>query len=1306
MLGEGYPIDCFVDKDIANELLCSICFDVARTIMSCNMCDRSFCEACITTYWFSAVQQRPQCPCCKNPWFNDEDEDDHYLQNIKGFLHRDRKCENILRGYEMLCPCKVMPYLLEQDGGVSPGQLPPSPVEPPKKSRGRRKSSKGATEADEVVAGETLSSAAPAGCSWRGTLVDYDEHLVAHHPTITPTGAWVSHYMSLLRNTNHRDYFQRLVYIKEMINKISVNAEVQHLVKLSNAKDLFNWIVEPYNHIERQQELDENEQMFHEFLTYDEERLSSLFGDVSFIKAFADSPCSERMFIEFYLKHSLMVFLMPYFVELPVFSMDTLQEFDQRHMGLVWFSICSKSARELDAEEFHRVVEIVGSLYTTKLIRESESCILQLFHTCMLLEFAALETRKINCIAPFQEYVVREYHLFYRVGYIVRTIAHWDINIGSFQPVFSMMHMLIQGTIESLVGNTSVFHNGQEFTLMTNVTLPLVCSVFGEKYHNVLLYSGAFRHNLCLLRAAYTDEENTHATVKEHEQTLRAEQKQKRERERARKTARRKSTTKTTVARNGRGPRSSGIRTSHDVDEQNGDEDDDENGEENGVDTDESEDFLANNAWYNDSLCLERTNLIWSLFIAVRMCETLSFMEEDDYYELHKPISYTMGELVSYYASTDYEKIADFCHVLLLRTILLSNYRTINDLTVRTLYATLTMFGERESPAQFWKQVSLTSLLHFVCDHNQSRIELGAFERLLLANMIIKYENMGHPLSNQPEKLEKLLQKVPMEAKEFSAVRKIQHIRALREYYQLQDRDYESREGLIVGEHVDEDGDAVLLASFDPNQRPYSSVTVDVERSTVYSALYAADSNYYEEEEVEDREPVYASKEPGYTSPELHLHIATLAHKPFDKRRMEPRLAAKLPATKQFVKEFRTQREKQYYDKAFHGMDVLILEHILLPSMSRYLLTDATRVKSRPKKGKRRSSLKEEWEEPEEEDILCIVPVTETPAGISAAGVTSLSVTAKAKGKVNGSKPSSKVSNERDALRVETLQEWILIYRTLGDTYSMYYDEAIVACYLLLFGITDEPVVVVAPRVPRLKDDPPSVARLHAKTMYQTSHGPALTFVQGLETLQTTTNVTSAKAATVAAFWMTAFGDAVTADMLEAFVHRLVCQVLDEGAEYRFLHKSSQILWTLLAAIMDVVQAMLALTEAVPTLPAQQPRSQPTPKRGANKRQKKDGASSVGAARPRTLEEVHDSFGDLVRQMQDRVRDLGFHAELQRFTLVADSAARTLNQVSQVNGGSSSAARPNKKEAAATSPAIAQKNGSAAQKDTTSSSSK
>eukprot|EP01033_Poteriospumella_lacustris_P005584 gene5584-3993_t len=329
-------------------------------------------------------------------------------------------------------------------------------------------------------------------------------------------------------------------------------------------------------------------------------------------------------------------------------------------------------------------------------------------------------------------------------------------------------------------------------------------------------------------------------------------------------------------------------------------------------------------------------------------------------------------------------------------------------------------------------------------------------------------------------------------------------------------------------------------------------------------------------------------------------------------------------------------------------MDVLILEHVLLPTMSRYLLTDATRVKSRPKKGrggKRRSSLKEEWEEPEDEDILCIVPVTGTP--VEAHGMKSPSPSAKAKGKANGSQHSSKVSREREALRVEALQEWILIHRTLGDTYSMYYDEAIVACYLLLFGISDAPVVVVGPRVPRMKDDPPSVARLHAKTMYQTSHAPALTFVQALETPQTTANVTSTKAATVAAFWMTAFGDAVTADMLEAFVHQLVRQVLDDEGDFRFLHKSSQILWTLLAGIMDVVQAMLAMTEAVPTLPTQA-RSQPAPKRGANKRQKKDDASSAVTTRPRSLEEVHDSFGGLVRQMQDRVKDLGFTDELQR----------------------------------------------------------
>eukprot|EP01033_Poteriospumella_lacustris_P011373 gene11373-8091_t len=692
------------------------------------------------------------------------------------------------------------------------------------------------------------------------------------------------------------------------------------------------------------------------------------------------------------------------------------------------------------------------------------------------------------------------------------------------------------------------------------------------------------------------------------------------------------------------------------------------------------------------------------------MCETLSYMEEDDYYELHKPISYTMGEMVSYYSPSDYEKIADICHLLLRRTILLSNYRRINDLAVRTLFATLTMFGERESPAQFWKQVSLASLLHFVCDHNQSRIELGAFERLLLANLIIKYENMGHPLSNQPEKLEKVLQNIPMEATEFSAARKIQHIRALREYYQLQDREYESRVGFKVDEQTDEDGDVDVVVIFEPNERPYSSVTVDVERSTVYSALIAGNSNYYEEEDVEDRDPVYASTDVGYKSPELHLHIATLAHKPFDKRRMEPRMAAKLPATKQFVKEFRTQREKQYYDKAFHGMDVLILEHVLLPTMSRYLLTDATRVKSRPKKGrggKRRSSLKEEWEEPEDEDILCIVPVTGTP--VEAHGMKSPSPSAKAKGKANGSQHSSKVSREREALRVEALQEWILIHRTLGDTYSMYYDEAIVACYLLLFGISDAPVVVVGPRVPRMKDDPPSVARLHAKTMYQTSHAPALTFVQALETPQTTANVTSTKAATVAAFWMTAFGDAVTADMLEAFVHQLVRQVLDDEGDFRFLHKSSQILWTLLAGIMDilwtllagimdVVQAMLAMTEAVPTLPTQA-RSQPAPKRGANKRQKKDDASSAVTTRPRSLEEVHDSFGGLVRQMQDRVKDLGFTDELQRLTLVADGAARTLNQVSQPDRGASTGARLNKKEAAS-SPAISQKK-SAAQKNTT-----
>eukprot|EP01033_Poteriospumella_lacustris_P015578 gene15578-11149_t len=1192
-----------------------------------------------------------------------------------------------------------MPYLLEQDGGASTEQLTPSPVEPPKKSRGRRKASKGTTEADEVAATETQASAAPAGCSWRGTLLDYDEHLVAHHPTITPNSAWVHRYMTLLRNTNQRDYFQRLVYVKDMITQISVDAEVQHLVKLSNAKDLFDWIVEPYNQIERQQELDENESIFHYFLDYDEERLGALFGDVSFIKNFANSALSERMFIEFYLKHSAMFFLVPYFVELPVFSMEALQEFDQRYMGLVWFSMCSRAARELDVEEFHRIVEIVGSLFTAKLIRESESCIFHLFHTCMLLEFVALETRKINCVSPIQAFQVCEYHLFYRLGYTIRTIAHWDINIGSFQPVFSMMHMLIQSTIESLVGNAPIFHNAHEFTLMPNVTLPLVCSVFGEKYHNVLLYTGAFRQNLCLIRAAYTDEENAHGTVKEHEEAAKAAQAE-RERERARKAvSRRKSTTKTTSARNGRGSRSTGAHASHNVEDHNGDEDAEDVGEENGDETDELEDFLGINAWYNDPISLDRINLTWSLFIAVRMCETLSYMEEDDYYELHKPISYTMGEMVSYYSPSDYEKIADICHLLLRRTILLSNYRRINDLAVRTLFATLTMFGERESPAQFWKQVSLASLLHFVCDHNQSRIELGAFERLLLANLIIKYENMGHPLSNQPEKLEKVLQNIPMEATEFSAARKIQHIRALREYYQLQDREYESRVGFKVDEQTDEDGDVDVVVIFEPNERPYSSVTVDVERSTVYSALIAGNSNYYEEEDVEDRDPVYASTDVGYKSPELHLHIATLAHKPFDKRRMEPRMAAKLPATKQFVKEFRTQREKQYYDKAFHGMDVLILEHVLLPTMSRYLLTDATRVKSRPKKGrggKRRSSLKEEWEEPEDEDILCIVPVTGTP--VEAHGMKSPSPSAKAKGKANGSQHSSKVSREREALRVEALQEWILIHRTLGDTYSMYYDEAIVACYLLLFGISDAPVVVVGPRVPRMKDDPPSVARLHAKTMYQTSHAPALTFVQALETPQTTANVTSTKAATVAAFWMTAFGDAVTADMLEAFVHQLVRQVLDDEGDFRFLHKSSQILWTLLAGIMDVVQAMLAMTEAVPTLPTQA-RSQPAPKRGANKRQKKDDASSAVTTRPRSLEEVHDSFGGLVRQMQDRVKDLGFTDELQRLTLVADGAARTLNQVSQPDRGASTGARLNKKEAAS-SPAISQKK-SAAQKNTT-----
>jgi hypothetical protein len=589
--------------------------------------------------------------------------------------------------------------------------------------------------------------------------------------------------------------------------------------------------------------------------------------------------------------------------------------------------------------------------------------------------------------------------------------------------------------------------------------------------------------------------------------------------------------------------------------------------------------------------------------------------------------------------------------------------------------------------------------LHFVCEHNQSRIELGAFERLLLANLIIKYENMGHPLSNQPEKLKKVLQNIPMEATEFSAARKIQHIRALREYYELQDREYESRVGFKVDEQTDEDGDVDVVVTFEPNERPYSSVTVDVERSSVYSALLAENSNYYEEEDAEDRDPVYASTDVGYNSPELHLHIATLAHKPFDKRRMEPRMAAKLPATKQFVKEFRTQREKQYYDKAFHGMDVLILEHVLLPTMSRYLLTDATRVKSRPKKGrggKRRSSLKEEWEEPEDEDILCIVPVTGT--SVEPHGVKSPSTTAKAKGKANGSQHSSKVSREREVLRVEALQEWILIHRTLGDTYSMYYDEAIVACYLLLFGVSDAPVVVVGPRVPRMKDDPPSVARLHAKTMYQTSHAPALTFVQGLDTPQTTANVTSTKAATVAAFWMTAFEDAVTADVLEAFVHQLVRQVLDDEGDFRFLHKSSQILWTLLAGIMDVVQAMLAMTEAAPTVPTQS-RSQPAPKRGANKRQKKDDASSAVTTRPRSLEEVHDSFGGLARQMQDRVRDLGFTDELQRLTLVADGAARTLNQVSQPDWGASTGARLNKKEADS-SPAISEKK-PAAQKDTT-----
>eukprot|EP01033_Poteriospumella_lacustris_P019001 gene19001-13708_t len=67
--------------------------------------------------------------------------------------------------------------------------------------------------------------------------------------------------------------------------------------------------------------------------------------------------------------------------------------------------------------------------------------------------------------------------------------------------------------------------------------------------------------------------------------------------------------------------------------------------------------------------------------------------------------------------------------------------------------------------------------------------------------------------------------------------------------------------------------------------------------------------------------------------------------------------------------------------------------------------------------------------------------------------------------------------------------------------------------------------------------------------------------------------------------------------------------------------------------------------------------------------------------------------------MQDRVKDLGFTDELQRLTLVADGAARTLNQVSQPDRGASTGARLSKKEADS-SPAISQKK-SAAQQDTT-----
>lgn len=1109
--------------------------------MSCNSCDRPFCEACFTRYWLFTLQSQPQCPCCKLSWGNDESK--LYLQQMKKYLHRDLKCGNILNNCEVLCPCNFLSLTpAPKDDAdavvvVTGTKTTTTNARAIRKSRKRKSSLKLADTKDPGAVEEGKLAASPeySTCNWKGYLRDYDEHMISCHADFAPGSSWIGHLMNKLPSIHPQDYLQRVNCVKDLIKRFGTEEELQFLAQLSSSEVFMGISAEPFFEVERYFELEEGK---NDYLVLTDPIKQQIWFELTsrlpLARPMQLNDSGSKVLSEFFLKTVFTNSVLPFLVDLPVILKESVLQYDQRFCGWFWLRMAGTLCRRMRYSELYELFHGLVKIINPAVIRASETCSLSFIYNVAVLEKIAIESRKLACATPGSQFFPFEERAFSLMAFSVRVVATWKIVVPSVQVNDVLLHMLLQAMTEALVNCTSVIHSfsGGDFDLLRYATLPLMCSHYKDQFYPIVLYSGAFRHALCVVRTLFGEECERQLSYKDRRNASVRGRINNKKGKRGRRNRRASS----------RSPSAEKARISNETEEV---VDEDVDGNDSTVEESDPND-LKKETFVESQLQFPVDDMMLSLWVIARICESVMLISVEMYEEHYANISFLLSELHYHYSDIDFEKLLDISVSMLQYTIFLPSMRTINNLLVRIWFCCITMFGENKKIPKddriLWSAGRILSFLSLV---QVNDLMIDEFEYHLISSLMWKYCNLGiidlHGMDSGP------ISRAECDEK---AGKKLNHVRDVRAYLQLVDLNFPDCVGYTKVEHDDSE-EAWKLP---PQKRAFSSCMVDIERTEVLTALRTISSSQEPDDDEES-----SNERNREASPELDIIISLLESENDKSFVPDDSIRDNVDAAFVEARNFRRERESQYFRQILHGMDIIVLEHIFKGRLSRHVVsfTNTPTPISRVTRN-RKSLLSVENAEPQEKFMCLAVPSTFPSSSLFAPNDLPLFV------------------GVTEHIRSKTLIEWVYVTDLLGNVSAMYCDEAVVACFVLIFDLSTVPLKFSEGVGSRNTFELCQVHRLHSNDTYRgyqeaaqlQSSGPTLStlprdmFENGVKLLQTVLKEPG-----------------MNQNLLSFFFHLLCSNLISEDLQdstiYRFFDSSSRVMMCMLADIIRAGHAVL-----------------------------------------------------------------------------------------------------------------------------------